>query len=54
MDIRLRRPDLSLEQKHLRPTVSFGVGGEFVNANEVGAILQGSFSPASLTSPSTA
>ena len=37
MDIRLRRPGLSLEQKHSKPSASSGAGVKFVDAKEVGA-----------------
>ena len=50
MDLGFRGPDLSLEQEHIKPSVSFGVGDEFVDANEVGAIVPGHSPPARLQS----
>ena len=49
MDIRLRGPDVSLEQEHSKPSASSGTGRELVDTKEACAILPGSFSPASLT-----
>ena len=37
MDLRLRRPDLPLEQKHNKPSASSGAGVIFVDVKEVGA-----------------
>ena len=37
MDLRLRRSDVSLEQKHSKPSASSGAGVKFVDAKEVGA-----------------
>jgi hypothetical protein len=48
MDIGVRGPDLSLEQEHIKPSVSFGVEDEFVDANEVGAIVPGHSPPGSI------
>ncbi len=48
MDIRLRRPDLSLEQKHSKPSASSGAGVKFVDTHEGCAIVPGHFPPARL------
>ena len=36
MDIRLRRPDLSLEQEHSEPSARSGAGVKFVEVKDVG------------------
>jgi hypothetical protein len=49
MDIRLRGPDLSLEQEHSTASGNFRIEDGFVDANGWGAILLGYF-PGSLAS----
>ena len=37
MDLKLRRLDVALEQKHSKPSASSGAGVKFVDVKEVGA-----------------
>ena len=45
MDIRLRRPDLSLEQERHKPSASHWAGVQFVYPKDVSANLQESLLP---------
>lgn len=48
VDLRLRRPDLSLEQEHCKSSASSRIGREFVDAHTRRAIVPGHFSLARL------